>query len=170
MYYLLLSYTFLAFSLLGCSSSTQSKKESKRQVMSKAAMAKSNDFIEISLSSGGGYTGMYDGFTMFPDGRVTCWQRKPAGGESILWNTKVAQTKTARFAAQLLAIDALNKPLKKSGNALTIVSITTADSTSTWSWNTMKNDAPPELVQWYKGAAKFCRKLAQQRNNKGEER
>ena len=45
--------------------------------------------FKITISSGGGFTGLYRGFRLYSTGRVERWERFAAGGDSVLWVTAV---------------------------------------------------------------------------------
>lgn len=113
------------------------------------------DNYKITLSSGGGFTGLYSGYNLHGDGRVESWQRPLGKGDSLLWQRSLDATTVERLREKLLASGALTKRYDMAGNMTAVVVYETADTTYRWSWN-QSGKAPHELAAWYKEVRALC--------------
>lgn len=129
----------------------------KRSATTPETPAATSDFT-LSIATGGGFTGLVSGYTLHSDGRVTHWQRYPAGKDTMLWSTHADSTHIAQLRQMLLDAGMTQETIRGSGNITTTVSYTTADSTYTWSWSGTgpESDLPPEVARWYRRVERFC--------------
>ena len=117
--------------------------------------AESAGDYKITLSSGGGFTGLYSGYHLYGDGRIEAWQQPLGKGDSLLWQRSVEAALVERLHGQLLRSGALAKRYDTAGNMTAIIAYETADTTYRWTWN-QSGLAPAELAAWHKEARAFC--------------
>jgi hypothetical protein len=137
---------FLCIVLLACSHRGESQSEL-------AADRVGN--YKITLSSGGGFTGLYRGYHLYGDGRVEGWEQRVGKGDSLLWQRSVEVAWVERLHDGLLASGALDMRYNKAGNMTAVIAYETADTTYRWSWD-QSREAPVELSAWYEEARAFC--------------
>ena len=112
----------------------------------------------ITISSGGGFTGLYRGFRLYSTGRVERWERFAASGDSVLWVTAVDPGQIEVWGRKLEESGALSRSYRGTGNMTASVSYGRPDTTYRWSWAStgIVEDGPPELWQWYEDVEQFC--------------
>jgi len=110
---------------------------------------------KITLSSGGGFTGLYRGYHLYGDGRIEGWQQRVGKGDSLLWQRSVEVASVERLHGRLLASGALGKRYNKAGNMTAVIAYETADTTYRWSWD-QSREAPVELGSWYEEVRALC--------------
>jgi hypothetical protein len=117
--------------------------------------------FSLSLSSGGGFTGQYSGFTLASDGNVKQWERRGAGADSTLWETRIPADRVFDFRKRLEQGGALGISLQESGNMTTLVELRLPDTLYQWSWSgaDAADAAPEPFRSWYPEVRGFCEKL-----------
>jgi len=148
----------VALAFMACSHGSHDKRELQTQSRPQQVLSKSVAFETISLSGGGGFTGMHEGFTIFPDGRVEGWSKSVGGKRTVFGKGKISAGRASALAAELRASGALSQTCLKTGNYTMIVHFAAADSTYKWSWS-RSEDAPGGLAAWYKSTYEMCRKI-----------
>ena len=111
----------------------------------------------LSLSSGGGFSGAYTGYTLASDGSVRAWRKRPATPESTTW---AGQANPDSIAALAKALDAyLGAAVHETGNMTTQIRYTLPDSAYQWSISGVgaSAGAPEPFRTWYPRAEAWCR-------------
>lgn len=119
------------------------------------------DTVELTIARGGGFTGLYKGYTLHSDGQVVHWQRFGAGPDSVLWKAQDNSGKIHDFVNQLEESEVLTKNIQETGNITTIVTLELPDTSHTWSWpGSGVNDSTPDIFkEWYSLVENYCRTL-----------
>ena len=112
--------------------------------------------FQISISTGGGFTGLSTGYTLSHDGRVEHWQRFAGGEYTALWSQQGSAAKIGAFKMQLESLGMLGKQIRQSGNMTTTVTLALPDTTYTWYWGQLKKT---ELTDWAQNVESFCQQL-----------
>ena len=114
----------------------------------------------LTLSSGGGFSGQTQGFTLTHAGEVKAWQKRPGATESISWTKQAPADSVVAFAKALEAY--LGAELKETGNMTTRIQYALPDSTYRWSISGAgaSTDAPEPFRTWYARTEAYCRGLA----------
>ena len=112
--------------------------------------------FQISISTGGGFTGLSTGYMLSHDGRVEHWQRFAGGEDTALWSQQSSATKIMAFKMQLDDLGMLGKQIQESGNMTTMVTLELPDTTYTWYWGQHKKT---ELTGWAQDVESFCQQL-----------
>ena len=136
---------------------TVCKKESVR----KETEVSQKEAFKITIASGGGFTGLYKGYTLHSEGQVMHWQRFAAGRDSTIWAAQGAANKILNFKLQLEKSGAPRQTIQETGNMTTTVTLTLQDTSYTWSWpGTGVNDNTPDIFkEWYLLVEKYCKNL-----------
>lgn len=115
--------------------------------------------FHITISSGGGFTGMVTGYTLSSDGRLTQWQRHPSGGDSVLHETHVDPRQVATFKGDLEKAGMFTYQLNGTGNVTRYVTFSTSDTTYRWSWpaGAPSTKVPSKVVRWFHKIETFCK-------------
>jgi hypothetical protein len=100
------------------------------------ATAEKASYFKIALSSGGGFTGIYRGY-------------------SLLWQGVVERGEVERIRGELQKSGALDKRFAGAGNMTAVVAYETADTTYRWSWDRTR-EGPVGLSEWYEKTRAFC--------------
>lgn len=114
----------------------------------------------LSLVSGGGFAGLYQGFTLTSEGEVKAWQKRSVAPESITWTIRDKPDSILVFAKALEAF--MGTDLKETGNMTTRIQFALPDSTYNWSISGAgpSAEAPEPFRTWYARAEAYCRGLA----------
>ena len=119
--------------------------------------------FSFSLSSGGGFTGQVSGFTLASDGTVKEWERRGAGADSTLWETRIPAGRILDFRKRLEQGGAKGISLQGSGNMTTVVKLRLPDTLYLWSWSGAGADVaesvPEPFRSWYPEVRGFCENL-----------
>lgn len=119
------------------------------------------DSFTLSLSSGGGFSGRYAGFTLASDGTVKEWEKVGAGAESTLWETRIPPDRIIDFRKRLEQGGALGITLQESGNMTSLVKLRLPDTLYLWSWSGagIGGSEPEPFRSWYPEVLGFCENL-----------
>jgi len=151
---LILGFT-LVFSQIGCKSGKKQNEESlqpKEPVMT-ADDSKANFLVRVS--EGGGITGLEQGYTLFPDGKIEHWQQLPGKQDTVLWTAKTDPAETQKFQLNLENSGFLQKSFQKVGNITVRIVYERPDTTFQWSWS-KGGITPTEFGKWYKEVKEYC--------------
>ena len=114
----------------------------------------------LSLSSGGGFAGSYQGYTLASTGEVSAWQQTAAGPRNVLWTKKAQPESIAAFARGLEPYR--ETKLDQAGNMT--LSLGYASAQGEYAWTVpgagASPDAPEPFRTWYGRIEAFCRSLA----------
>lgn len=132
----------------------------KESVRNDTAVSQKEVF-EITIASGGGFTGLYKGYTLHSDGQVVHWQRFGAGQDSVLWAAQDNPEQIHTFIKQLEESGLLKKTFQETGNMTSMVTLELPDTSHTWSWpGTGVNDSTPDVFkEWYPLVESYCKNL-----------
>ena len=109
--------------------------------------------FEITISRGGGFTGLVRGYHLHDDGRVVAWSRMPGQPDSVLWQTQSHPDSVGRLRAGLERSGTLGRTYRLASNMTTAITYSAGDSSYTWSWG---QAGPKKLHDWYDRARQFC--------------
>lgn len=112
--------------------------------------------FKITVSSGGGFTGLTSGYSLSSEGVVEHWQHFRAGTDSVLWSEKTDASRIQFFKQQLEETGLLKKNIQQSGNMMTTVNLVLPDTTYTWYWNA---SGKSDLSRWVKDVQRFCESM-----------
>lgn len=114
----------------------------------------------ITLSSGGGFSGLTSGCTLTSLGEAKAWRKRPGAPEDVLWTRKAKADSAIAFAEALKEF--LSVDLEETGNMTTRIQYTLPDSTYRWSISGAgaSPQDPEPFRTWYARAEAFCRSLA----------
>lgn len=114
----------------------------------------------LTLSTGGGFSGAYRGYTLASTGEVTAWTRTAAGPRTDLWTRKADPDTLAAFAAALDGY--LGQEGAQTGNMTTRIDYSSPRGDHQWSIAGAgpSADAPGPFQGWYPRVEAYCRSLA----------
>jgi len=130
-----------------------------RDKPSKEPTAKNGSFT-ITLSSGGGFAGIYQGYTLLSTGEITAWSGRAEGPRTDSWRRKADPDTLAAFA---LALDGyLGTELEQAGNMTLLIEYASPRGGHQWSiaGASVPPDAPEPFRTWYPRMETYCRSLA----------
>jgi hypothetical protein len=111
--------------------------------------------FSISISSGGGFSGLVRGYRLQSDGKIVAFERRSATGESNLWSRSIDAGTMRSFAQKLLATGLLGQTSREYGNITSRIVYESSDSTFVWTWS--GSEPTPVLVAaWYRDTMRFC--------------
>ena len=150
--------------LIGCGSCKMDV-ENEHQSLNKEA--KSLPIFKIVLSSGGGFTGLSNGYSLFSNGNVEKWRQLSAVKDSVVWISQVDSSKIYNFKNDLETSGITNKTYNGTGNITTRLKYETKDSTYNWSWKGAgdESDVPLEIKPLFENIKKFCSELENYNKN-----
>lgn len=120
--------------------------------------AKTANFT-LTLSAGGGFAGLYEGYTLLSTGEVTAWSRRAAGPRTDRWMRKADPDTLAAFASALDGY--LGTDLTQAGNMTLRIEYATPGGEHQWSIAGAgpSPDAPEPFRTWYARMEAYCRRL-----------
>ena len=124
--------------------------------------AEPSDF-RITLSRGGGFTGMVTGYHLQSDGTMTAWRRALAQPEQVDWTHKLTVADVSRWAQDLHgAVQGWES--QETGNMTTSLEFVRNDSVRTWTWagTGAPAMAPKAIGEWLQAFDSFARETAAQ--------
>ena len=116
--------------------------------------------FQISISTGGGFTGLYQGFTLHSDGKIEQWQKDRASEVKILKSRQVDVKEFVKFSKELERDDIFKIKLTQTGNMTTKIVYQKGDSTFVWTWQA-GGEIPPQMQKWYDSIRIFCKQQIQ---------
>jgi hypothetical protein len=118
----------------------------------------------ITIGSGGGFTGLFEGCNFYSDGMVEFWHRYPAKNDSVYWIYRIDPTKFDTLQNKLIQSDMLNNNINETGNITNIVTYYTPDTTYYWSWN-QQSKIPDSFRKWYNEVFQFFERIKKKSDN-----
>jgi hypothetical protein len=122
-------------------------------------MTKPAQPLTLILSSGGGFSGLVEGFTMNSLGEVSAWSKQPGQPETPQWTIKGRPDSTLSLVESLKPFLSVN--MQETGNMTTRIRLVLPDST--WQWSKSGNGASEDAAEpfrtWYARAEAYCRSL-----------
>ena len=112
-------------------------------------------FFSISISSGGGFTGLVRGYRLQSEGQVVAFERRTAKDESILWTRSIDAGTMHSFAQKLLATGLLDQRAQEYGNVTSRIVYQSSDSTFVWTWSGSE-PKPSAVAGWYREVMRYC--------------
>jgi hypothetical protein len=136
------------------------KQVAKSPASDASAPAASPKPFTLTLSSGGGFAGLYHGCTLTSEGEAKAWSQRPGTPESVDWTRRAQPDSVLALARALEAF--LAADLKETGNMTARVQYALPDSTYQWSISGAgaSAEAPEPFRTWYARAEAYCRTLA----------
>jgi hypothetical protein len=136
--------------VMGCGSSVETSEEEE---------------FAISVETGGGFVGLYEGCRLRSSGAAQRWRRVGAGTEQVLWSGDVSVETAAGWRDRLAESGALQMVDGRTGNMTTRVTYARGDTTLNWSWAVRAGEEDGQmqtLRQWQMEFAGFCRNLGEE--------
>ncbi len=120
--------------------------------------SQSENVSTVHLSKGGGFTGIYNGYSITSQGQLVSWQQTAAGEKDVQATDKVKAKKVKPFFQQIETF--IETDLESPGNMTTKLVLQRPDTTVTWLWNAENTDTEPtaELNELYLSMWQFCQK------------
>jgi hypothetical protein len=119
--------------------------------------------FKISVGSGGGFTGAYEGCTLSSDGVVRLWSRRgAAAADTTLGLAQGSVEKALGFESRLRASGALEASHAETGNMTASVRYEIPESTYAWTWSgSGENEKTPlPFRAWYTEVQTYCREFS----------
>jgi hypothetical protein len=110
----------------------------------------SNSF-NVTLSSGGGFTGMYSGYHIDTSGTISRWEGRTFNFASLNPVGNVTSDKLKQMNTKIIELEIMNVQYKKSGNISSSISISTNNFQHTVSWVGIEpeRDVPEKIKEFY---------------------
>ena len=147
----------------GCVSHSADKRTDEAVVQETRAGTAAGKEFKISLSTGGGFTGLTRGYHLYADGRVEAWRRFASRKDTILAVVQADPSRLRLFQRRLEQSGLLQKTYRETGNMTTRLTYNLADTTYTWSWSGAGNGLAPEIKDWFVEVHNFCILLAEEK-------
>ena len=114
----------------------------------------------LTVSSGGGFAGSYQGYTLASTGEVRAWNSSAAGPRTDRWTVKADPDTLAAFAADLDRF--LGTELAQTGNMTARIEYASSRGEHHWSipGAGASADAPEPFRTVYPRIESYCRNLA----------
>ena len=106
------------------------------------------DYIYLSVSRGGGITGLVTGCDLQPQGQIRRWKKSASGRVDSLQSLSVSPQSIEQQVKQLKSFS----PLQDRGNITYRAELLLGDSTYVWSWT-----SDQQLTTWYTDTRNLCR-------------
>ncbi len=106
------------------------------------------DYTYLSVSRGGGITGLVTGCDLQPQGQIRRWKKSASGRVDSLQSFPVSLQSIEQQVKQLKSF----APLQDRGNITYRAELLLGDSTYVWTWT-----ADQELTAWYVDTRNLCR-------------
>jgi hypothetical protein len=123
-------------------------------------LAKPTQPFTLTLSSGGGFSGSVEGFTLNSTGEVKAWQKLPGQPEAMLWTIQDRPDSALALVESLKPF--LSVQMQETGNMTTRIQLMLPDST--WQWSKSghgaSEDAAEPFQTWYARAQAYCLSLS----------
>ena len=137
----------LAITLMSCSSSSNASKE----------------HWMITVATGGGFTGMTNGFSMIETGEVSVWSGMRGQHELTYKVGSISPEKAQAFKDTLIAVNLAGMNLNSPGNMSTYIELETSTRRDRITWGSADHPSPPAaLSDWYSDFMKTCSSLEKQ--------
>ncbi len=167
--FLSLLFLFLIFSLSQSScNSNNSKQEKIKQTLTGSINSINEtkiDSFSITISNGGGFTGLKNGYTFNSTGIVKRWRQISLVKDTTIWKVKTDGKKANQFKNQLEQSGILNKKYNETGNITFVLTYKLPDTTYIWSWNGANGGTkvPMEIKDWFNDVTNFIISAKQNR-------
>ena len=131
------------------------------QLHAKPTSSESSQAFILTLSKGGGFSGLTQGYTLHPNGRIERWQQFPLRDRTITASRDIDPKRVADFQQKLEASGILGMTLQATGNITTRVQYEIDQEQHTWSWadDSDSRTEPAALREWYRLVWNFCSQL-----------
>ncbi len=90
--------------------------------------------LKIVLGSGGGFTGRWQGHTVYADGTVESWEGRWAEQNPVILANKLSEDEVREIWLKLQAINFFDIKTKETGNKTTIFEVSTAKLKNRVTW------------------------------------
>jgi hypothetical protein len=113
----------------------------------------------LTLSKGGGFAGLYEGYRLSPDS-VSAFRQRAAGPREDIWSRRADPESLRVFARSLREFFGVRA--EQSGNMTTRIVLSDSSGEHGWSMSGMPGqaDAPGPFRDWYPRVEAYCRGLA----------
>lgn len=118
--------------------------------------------FEIRIGSGGGFTGLFEGYDLHSNGKVEYWQHYNAKKDSIYWTSRVEPDKIDSFQQQLILSGILENNIEEKGNMIYTVTYDTPDTSYYWTWSEQTR-IPAKFKKWYDEVFQFFEQMRKEK-------
>ena len=146
-----ISLFFLTVSLALLSCQSNSMQENKPEEFS------------ISVSRGGGFTGLTNGFTLKSKGDILYWQKYINGKDTILWRATDDINKILVYKNKLISSGILAVEFNTTGNVTNYLAYSNYDTTYNWSWKEHDEQVPADVRQWFNDVNEYCKSIKKEK-------
>ncbi len=155
-----LSLIFFSLLLFLSQNSCKSKQDEIKQSLAGSIKPVSEtqiDSFSITISNGGGFTGLKNGYTFNSSGIVKRWRQISPVKDTTIWKVKTDGIKANQFRTQLVNSGILNKKYKGTGNITFVLTYKVPDTTYIWTWDGANGGkkAPIEIRDWFNKITDF---------------
>ncbi|MDI6804792.1 MAG: hypothetical protein QME58_13295 [Bacteroidota bacterium] len=107
--------------------------------------------FNVTLTSGGGFTGMYNGYYIDTLGEISRWEGRTYNLASLKPGGKLTPDKLKEMNTKITELELLNVQYNKSGNISSSISISTNISKHTVSWVGVEpeEEVPEKIKEFY---------------------
>lgn len=163
-YLTMLSLIFVLFTIQnGCGSKEINPNKIKTEITPTVNQKTKIDSFSITISNGGGFSGLKNGYTFNSTGLVKRWRQISFVKDTIIWKIQTDGIKTNDFENQLVNSGILSKQYNNTGNITFVLTYQIPDTTYFWSWNgkNEEENIPPEIKGWVKDVTDFIISIQQ---------
>jgi len=155
------SLLFVILTIIGCGACIVEKDGSANKSQNSLAKTDLEEPLQLSFASGGGFTGLASGYTIYSNGKINHWKRLSVVKDTVDWSTSVDASRATKFRTELVKSGLLERNILETGNMTTHLKYETTDSTYMWSWRGQgeSGNVPVEIKDWYIEITKFCNDL-----------
>lgn len=107
--------------------------------------------FNVTLTSGGGFTGMYNGYYIDTSGTISRWEGRTFNLASLNPVGNLTSDKLKQMNTKITELEILKVQYKKSGNISSSISISTNNFQHTVSWVGIEpeRDVPEKIKEFY---------------------
>ena len=118
--------------------------------------------FQLTLATGGGFTGMEEGLRLRSTGAVEAYSSFPGGPETISWKGTLPPDTVKAVWWEFRRSGAEQWHYEKPGNVYAKVVLSLSDSVRQWVWdrNRPPEDMPPSFGRWYQKVRATLRRAA----------
>jgi len=159
--YLIILLLVYVMSNLECSSKEVESGTAELVPVNKIKIESKTRPFKISLSRGGGFTGLKSGYTLFSEGRINHWKQLNRVKDTVYSSQQIDSSKIIWFQEELERTGIFGKTYSGTGNITSYLKYETNDTTYLWSWQGagISGNIPNELIDWYEKVTKFNSEL-----------
>ncbi len=90
--------------------------------------------LKIVLGSGGGFTGRWQGYTIYADGTLESWEGRWAEQNPVILEKKLSKNEVYEIWAEIEALEFFDNKTKETGNKTSIFEVSTGSQKNRVTW------------------------------------